>query len=310
MSTAVEKTQFIRNEALKLGFTHVGISKAGKLDEEAKRLQYWLENGHYGTMSYMENHFDKRIDPTELVPGAKSVISLLYNYYTDKDSDKEALKISRYAFGRDYHKILKKKLKLLFQIIKNVIPETEGRYFVDSAPVLERAWARKSGLGWIGKSTMLINPKTGTFLFLAELVLNIELEYNIETISDHCGTCRKCIDACPTKAISENGYQLDASKCISYLTIENKDEIPQSFKGKIENYIFGCDICQLVCPWNRFATEHNEPDFLPSDKLLNMQYKDWIRLGESEFNELFENSPVKRTKLEGLKRNIEFIAYK
>jgi len=310
MSASKQNTQFIKNEALKLGFLEVGISEAVILTEEEARLQNWLNIVHHGDMDYMQNHFEKRIDPTELVPGAKSVISFLYNYFTDKETDKSSFKISRYAYGKDYHNVLKKKLKTLLQIIKRKNPEAEGRYFVDSAPVLERAWARKSGLGWIGKSTMLINPKAGSFFFLAELVLNIELEYNTELISDHCGKCTRCIEACPTHAISEQGYQLDARKCISYLTIENRKEIPEEFSGKMNNYIFGCDICQIVCPWNKFATEHKDNNFLPDNQLMNMNDDDWQGLIAQRFNELFESSPVKRTKFSGLRRNIDFISHK
>jgi epoxyqueuosine reductase len=310
MSASKQNTQFIKNEALKLGFLEVGISEAVILTEEEARLQNWLNIVHHGDMDYMQNHFEKRIDPTELVPGAKSVISFLYNYFTDKETDKSSFKISRYAYGKDYHNVLKKKLKTLLQIIKRKNPEAEGRYFVDSAPVLERAWARKSGLGWIGKSTMLINPKAGSFFFLAELVLNIELEYNTELISDHCGKCTRCIEACPTHAISEQGYQLDARKCISYLTIENRKEIPEEFSGKMSNYIFGCDICQIVCPWNKFATEHKDNNFLPDNQLMNMNDDDWQGLIAQRFNELFESSPVKRTKFSGLRRNIDFISHK
>lgn len=308
MSARKQNTQFIKDEALKLGFLEIGISEAAKLTEEETRLQHWLNIGNHGEMDYMQNHFEKRIDPSELVPGAKSVISLLYNYYTDKKSAESSFKISRYAYGKDYHSVLKKKLKKLFQIIKNIIPETEGRYFIDSAPVLERAWARKSGLGWIGKSTMLINPKTGTFFFLAELVLNIKLEYNTGVITDHCGNCRRCIDACPTGAISEQGYQMDARKCISYLTIENRKEIPEEFSKKMDNYIFGCDICQIVCPWNKFATEHQEIDFLPHGKLMDMKDNDWKCLNTESFDELFRGTPVTRAKFSGLRRNIDFIA--
>ena len=305
-----QNTHFIKNEASKLGFIETGISEVSKLSEEKSILNNWLQNGQHGEMYYMENHFDKRIDISELVPGARSVISLLYNYYTVKELEKTSFRLSRYAYGKDYHKVLKKKLKQLLQIVKNEIPEADGRYFVDSAPVLERAWARKSGLGWIGKSTMLINPKAGTFFFLAELVLNIKLEYNTQIIADHCGKCRRCIESCPTGAISEHGYQIDARKCISYLTIENKKEIPYSFYGKMDNYIFGCDICQLVCPWNKFAKEHSETDFLPKAQLINMENDDWKYLNSDEFDNLFHSSPLKRAKFYGLKRNIDFVSNK
>ncbi|MGE5356719.1 MAG: tRNA epoxyqueuosine(34) reductase QueG [Deltaproteobacteria bacterium] len=305
MSEKSEYTRFIRSEALRLGFFDIGFSEAGLLDNEKTRLGEWLNNGFHSSMSYMENHFEKRLDPSVLVPGARSVVSLLYNYYTQKEL--AGYKISRYAYGKDYHKVIKKKLKTLFEMIKIKIPGVEGRYFVDSAPVLERSWARKSGLGWIGKSSMLINKKAGTFFFLSELVLNIELEYNNLQVTDHCGKCRKCIESCPTNAINENGYIIDAGKCISYLTIENKNPIPQHFKDKMNNYVFGCDICQLVCPWNKFAIEHEELAFVPGMELMSMNNNSWHDLTENKFNLLFEGSAVKRTKYAGLLRNIRFL---
>ena len=277
------------------------------MDEEAKRLEKWLNQNMHGKMHYMENHFEKRIDPTKLVPGAKSVISLTYNYDTSKQQkDSTAPKISKYAYGKDYHFVIKRKLKSLLQFMNETIGEVNGRCFVDSAPVLERDWAKRSGVGWVGKNTMLINPKQGSYFFLAELIIDLELESD-HPIKDYCGTCRRCIDACPTQAISENGYILDGSKCISYFTIELKEAIPEEFAGKFENWMFGCDICQEVCPWNRFSKPHQEPEFEPHERLLEMSKKEWEELTEDVFKEIFRKSAVKRTKFEGLKRNINFL---
>ncbi|HHH54866.1 MAG TPA: tRNA epoxyqueuosine(34) reductase QueG [Bacteroidetes bacterium] len=305
MDSLLQSTEKIKIKAKELGFFDIGISKVERLSEDEKRLKKWLSQGMYGSMTYMKNHFDKRVDPAMLVPGAKSVISLMYNYYTEKEQ-KSDLKISKYAYGRDYHKVVKKKLKFLLEYISTEIAEVNGRAFVDSAPVLERAWAKKGGLGWIGKNTLLINKSRGSFFFLAELIVDIDLFYD-SPVSDHCGNCTRCIDACPTDAISANGYEMNASKCISYLTIENKDEIPDEFEGKMENYIFGCDICQTVCPWNRFAQGHEEKDFEPKKKFLDMSNEDWKNLKEEEYKELFYGTPVVRTKYKGLKRNIEFV---
>lgn len=300
-------TEIIRNKALDLGFSFVGMAKAQKMDEESTRLEQWLNKNYHGTMGYMANHFELRTDPTKLVPGAKSVISLMYNYYTDETpSDPSAPKIASYAYGRDYHKVVKKKLKQLSLFMKSEIGDFQGRAFVDSAPVLERDWAKRSGLGWIGKNTLLIHPRKGSYFFLAEIICDLELQYD-HPIKDYCGTCTRCIDACPTDAFSENGYLLDASKCISYLTIERKDAIPQEFKGKMENWMFGCDICQEVCPWNRFSEIHNENDFKARPELLEMSKKDWQEITEEIFDEIFRGSPVKRTKYDGLKRNIKFL---
>jgi len=300
-------TDLIKKESNRLGFSEVGISRAEKLSVEEERLRNWLDKGYQGSMSYMGNHFDKRLDPTILVPGAKSVISLMYNYYTDKNQyDKTTLKVSKYAYGRDYHKVIKKKLKHLLSFINEKTDGVYGRAFVDSAPVLEKAWAGRSGLGWIGKNTLLINKDRGSYFFLCELIVDLELIYD-EPVSSHCGTCTKCIDACPTGAISVDGYELDASKCISYLTIEKKDEIPVEFEDKMENYIFGCDICQEVCPWNRSADEHNESDFEPKEGFLSMRKEDWAELTEEKYKELFYGTPVVRVKYQGLKRNIDFI---
>lgn len=300
-------TKYIKEEALKLGFSACGISKAAFLEEEASHLENWLNQNRHGEMAYMANHFDKRLDPTKLVDGAKSVISLMYNYYTDKkQKDIDAPKISKYAYGMDYHFVVKDKLKTLLKLIEGKVGAINGRVFVDSAPVLEKAWAAKSGLGWIGKHTNLINQQKGSFFFLAEIILDVELEYDTP-VSDHCGSCTKCIDACPTDAIFEP-YQVDGSKCISYFTIELKDAIPNEMKGKIDNWAFGCDVCQDVCPWNRFATKHNEALFEPKSEMLNMNKQAWEEITADLFQELFKKSPLKRTKFEGLKRNIRFLS--
>ncbi len=300
-------TQKIKDKAIELGFAGVGISKAERLDLAAERLQNWLDKGFHGEMGYMSNHFEKRVDPTLLVDGAKSVISLMYNYHSeDKQLDKTAPKISKYALGKDYHFVIKDKLKTLFNFINDEITPISGRVFTDSAPVLERDWAVRSGLGWRGKHTLMVNPKKGSYFFLAELIIDLELEYD-SAMKDYCGTCTRCIDVCPTDAIDSNGYEMDGSKCISYLTIELKGDIPEEFKGKMDNWMFGCDACQDVCPWNRFSTPHQESEFLPHPDLLKMTKIDWENLTQERFSELFKKSPVKRTKYSGLKRNIEFL---
>ncbi len=297
----------IKEEAIKLGFLFCGVSKAEFLEKEAPRLENWLQNNQHGQMKYMENHFDKRLDPRLLVDDAKSVISLGMNYYTDlRQSDPESPKLSTYAYGKDYHIVIKEKLKVLIDFIKQHTGEINGRAFVDSAPVMDKAWAEKAGLGWIGKNTNLINKKKGSFFFLAELILDMELEYDITPATDHCGTCTRCIDACPTEAIIAP-YLLDASKCISYLTIELKDEIPAEFKGKMDNWMFGCDICQDVCPWNKFSILHQQQAFNPPPELLAFRKKDWEEITEDVFQKLFKGSAVKRTKFEGLRRNITFL---
>jgi len=284
-----------------------GIAKAGFLEEEAPRLEKWLANHMHGEMHYMENHFDKRLDPRLLVDGAKSVISLGLNYYTEKkQTDPNAPKISKYAYGIDYHYVIKDKLKELLHFINENIGEVSGRAFVDSAPVLDKAWAKKAGLGWVGKNANLINKKSGSFFFLAELIVDLELEYDIEPTADHCGTCTRCIDACPTDAIVAP-YIVDGSRCISYLTIELKDAIPDEFKGKMDNWMFGCDVCQNVCPWNRFSVLHTEQAFDPAVELLEMNKRDWNEITEDVFRKVFKDSPVKRTKFSGLKRNIDFL---
>jgi epoxyqueuosine reductase len=301
----------IKKIATDLGFSYCGISKAEFLTEEAPRLEEWLKRNYQGKMNYLENHFDKRLDPTLLVPGAKSIISLIYNYYPEKDlvdTNPESFKIAKYAYGEDYHKVVKDKLKIFLDRIEEEVGAVNGRAFVDSAPVHERAWAKKSGLGWIGKNSLLLNRTMGSFFFLAELILDLELDYDLP-IKDYCGTCTACIDACPTDAIAEP-YVVDGSKCISYFTIELKEEIPASVKGKFENWIFGCDICQDVCPWNSFSKPHSEPRFAPPDNLQKMTQNDWSEITEEVFKTLFKNSPVKRTKFEGLKRNIAFLSSK
>ncbi len=302
-----DRTRWLKARAYELGFEFVGVSKAEFMEEEARRLEEWLNKGYHGQMAYMGNHFEKRVDPTKLVPGAKTVVSLMYNYHTEAEqSDPKAPKISKYAHGKDYHFVLKRKLKTLLQLIRENIGEVSGRCFVDSAPVLERDWARRSGIGWVGKNTLLIHPKRGSYFFLAELIIDLELEPD-GPIKDYCGTCRRCIDACPTDAIADNGYWVDGSKCISYLTIELKEAIPEEFKGKMDNWIFGCDICQEVCPWNRFSKRHEEPEFEPHPKLLEMTKNDWEELTEEVFRTVFKGSAVKRTKYKGLKRNIRFL---
>jgi len=298
-------TQFIKSEALRLGFDKLCVFKAGFLEEEAPRLESWLKNKSQGEMSYMENHFDKRLNPILLVDGARSVISLLLNYYPSEIQIADTYKISKYAYGQDYHYVIKEKLKELLDSIQTEIGEVYGRAFVDSAPVLDKAWAAKSGLGWIGKNSNLLTKSVGSFYFIAELIVDLDLEYDSAT-SDHCGTCTACIDSCPTTAIIAP-YVVDGSKCISYFTIELKNNIPQEVKGKFEEWAFGCDICQDVCPWNRFSKAHEEPLFNPNPDLLSMTKKDWREISEEVFKEVFKNSAVKRTKLEGLKRNIKFL---
>ena len=300
-------SNFIKNEAKKLGFMFCGIAKADFLEQEAPRLENWLKKNMHGEMQYMENHFDKRLDPRLLVDGAKSVISLALNYYTPNEQvDPLGPKISKYAYGNDYHHVIKDKLKLLLEAISENIGEVNGRGFVDSAPVLDKAWAKKAGLGWIGKNGNLLNKKAGSFFFLAELIVDLELEYDIEPTADHCGTCTNCIDACPTDAIVAP-YIVDGSRCISYLTIELKNEIPTEFKGKMDNWMFGCDICQDVCPWNKFSVLHNEPAFQPHPELLGLKSADWQDITEDIFKKVFKNSAVKRTKFSGLQRNISFL---
>ena len=301
-------TQMIKAEAQRLGFLSCGISKAGFLEAEAPRLESWLKKGMQGEMHYMENHFDKRLDPTLLVDDAKSVISLLLNYYPSETQNPDSYKISKYAYGQDYHFVIKDKLKDLLRFIQTEIGEVSGRAFVDSAPVLDKAWAAKSGLGWVGKNGNLLSKQVGSFFFIAELIVDLDLEYDTIT-TDHCGSCTACLDACPTEAIVAP-YVVDGSKCISYFTIELKDNLPAAMKGKFDDWMFGCDVCQDVCPWNRFSKPHQEPLFNPNPELLSFAKKDWEEITEETFRKVFKNSPVKRTKYEGLLRNIEFLSEK
>jgi epoxyqueuosine reductase len=299
--------QLIEQEALRLGFMSVGFAKADFLEEDAIRLESFLKNNYHGKMSYLENHFDLRVDPRKLVPNAKSVITLLLNYYPNESQDIDSPKIAKYAWGMDYHDVIKEKLKALFAYINQHIGQIDGRGFVDSAPVLERTWANKSGLGWIGKNGNLINKQVGSFFFIATLICDLELEPDPTFKTDHCGTCTRCIDACPTDAIIDN-KKIDASKCISYLTIELKDQlIPDAFEGKMDNWLFGCDVCQDVCPWNRFSKPHTEQAFTAHKEILNLSSQEWEALEESTFNTLFKHSPLKRSKWKGLQRNIQFI---
>lgn len=299
------KSAFVKSLATEMGFSFCGISRAEFLEAEAPRLEEWLSKGYQGKMHYLENHFDKRLDPTLLVPGAKSVISLAYNYFPEKDLASDGnFKIAKYAYGEDYHRVVKRKLKAFIDRLQEAWGNFEGRAFVDSAPVMERAWAQKSGVGWIGKNSLLLNRSMGSFFFLAEIIIDVPLPPD-GPIKDYCGSCTACMDACPTEAIPEP-YVVDGSKCISYFTIELKEEIPESAAGKFENWIFGCDICQDVCPWNRFAKPHQEPAFLPSEKLEGMTTSDWQEITEEVFQTLFKHSPLQRSKLKGLQRNVAF----
>ena len=297
--------QLIKTEAKRLGFLSCGISKAGFLEEEAPRLETWLNQNKHGEMQYIESHFDKRLDPTKLVEDSKSVISLLLNYYPQEEQIQNSFKLSKYAYGTDYHFVIKDKLKQLLQYIQDEIGEVHGRAFVDSAPVLDKAWAAKSGLGWIGKYSNLLTQQVGSFYFIAELIIDLDLEYDLP-VTDHCGECTACIDACPTQAIVKP-YVVDGSKCISYFTIELNDQIPNNVKGQFEDWMFGCDICQDVCPWNRFSKPHSEPLFNPHPELLSMTKKDWKEITEDTFKKVFKNSAVKRAKFLGLTRNIQFL---
>ncbi|MEO8235793.1 MAG: tRNA epoxyqueuosine(34) reductase QueG [Flavobacterium sp.] len=298
-------TNLIKSEAMRLGFLSCGISKAGFLEEEAPRLENWLNKQMHGQMSYMENNFDKRLNTTLLVDDAKSVISLLLNYYPSKIQNSDSYKISKYAYGQDYHFVIKEKLNELLYFIQTEIGEVSGRAFVDSAPVLDKAWAAKSGLGWIGKNSNLLTKQVGSFYFIAELIVDLDLEYDYAT-TDHCGSCTACIDTCPTEAIVAP-YVVDGSKCISYFTIELKENIPSEMKGKFDDWAFGCDVCQDVCPWNKFSKPHNEPLFRPNSEILSNTKKDWEEITEDTFKKVFKNSAVKRTKFEGLSKNIEFL---
>ena len=300
-----QHTQLVKKEAARLGFDFCGISKAAFLEEEAPRLEKWLNTKKHGQMGYMDNYFDKRLNPTLLVEGAKSVISLLYNYSPTQTQNPDAPKLSKYAFGQDYHEVIKNKLNEFLFSLKENIGDINGRAFVDSAPVMDKAWAAKSGLGWIGKHSNLINKQQGSFFFIAELIVDLHLEED-GPIKDYCGTCTKCIDACPTGAIVEP-YVVDGSKCISYFTIELKEAIPEEFKPKMDNWVFGCDVCQDVCPWNSFSKPHQQPLFNNTTGVLGLDASDWHNLTEETFNHVFKNSAVKRTKFKGLKRNLNFI---
>jgi len=308
-------SQFIKQTAHQLGFDYCGIAKAEFLSEDAKRLEAWLQKGFNGSMNYMNNYFDLRTNPQKLVPNAKSVITVLKNYYPEqfqnsklKTQNNELPKISKYAYGKDYHEVIKQQLNEFYSILKKQIGDFNGRGFVDSAPVLERAWAVKSCLGWVGKNGNFINKNSGSFFFIATLIIDVELDYDNPFVKDYCGTCTKCIDSCPTEAILPNKV-VDGSKCISYFTIELKDTlIPSEMQGRFDNWMFGCDVCQDVCPWNRFAKSHNELQFTPIPEILNFTTSQWEELTEEQFKIIFKNSPLKRTKYNGIKRNLRFIS--
>ncbi|GAB3898872.1 tRNA epoxyqueuosine(34) reductase QueG [Larkinella knui] len=307
ISIPQKHTRLLKSKAAELGFDFCGISNAEFLEEEAPRLESWLDRQMHGKMGYMANHFDKRLDPRLLVDGARSVVTVLLNYYPEKTiaCEEDGYKISKYAYGTDYHFVIKNKLKELLAFVHEEIGEVGGRFFVDSAPVMDKVWAKRSGLGWVGKHTNLITREMGSFVFIGELILDLELIPD-GPIADYCGTCTRCIDACPTDAITDP-YVVDGSKCISYFTIELKEAIPDEVKGKFENWIFGCDICQDVCPWNRFSRPHHTPDFDPNPALTEFTKNDWEEITQEIFQEIFRRSAVKRTKLEGLKRNVAFV---
>ncbi len=301
-------THYIKDTASSLGFEYCGIAKAQPLDEDARRLEQWLNKGMHGNMQYMENHFEMRVDPCKLVPGARSVITLLLNYFPAQQQDASAVKVSKYAWGNDYHEVIRTKLKLLIEGMKQTIGDINGRGFVDSAPVLERSWAQKSGLGWLGKNGNLITRQYGSFFFIATLITDLDLDYDDPFVKDFCGTCTKCIDACPTDAIHENKV-IDGSKCISYFTIELKEQlIPDTMKGRFDNWMFGCDTCQDVCPWNRFSRPTRETSFSPIPEVLHFSTGDWEDITEETFKTIFKNSPIKRSKYAGIKRNLKFLS--
>ena len=305
ISSAYTHTSLIKTIARSIGFDDCGIAKAQRLDEDARRLEQWLKKDYHGEMQYLENHFDLRVDPTKLVPGAKSVITLLFNYFPSVTQHDDVPKIAKYAYGSDYHLVIRAKLQEFLFRIKEEIGNIEGRGFVDSAPILERSWAQRSGLGWLGKNGNLINKKTGSFFFIATLITDLELTPDDPYLKDYCGTCTKCIDACPTEAILPN-KELDASKCISYYTIELKSNtLPDDLKNKADNWVFGCDICQDVCPWNRFSSSHKHKELEPLNEIMTFTFKDWIALDRESFNKIFKDSPIKRTKWEGMKRNLD-----
>jgi epoxyqueuosine reductase len=307
MNNLRNHTELVKQLAARLGFDHCGIARAGRLDEDARRLEQWLNKGMHGTMQYMENYFDLRIDPTRLVPGAQSVITLLLNYYPAQQQAEEVPKISKYAYGNDYHEVIRSKLNLFLAQLKQQVGEVHGRGFVDSAPVLERSWAQKAGMGWVGKNGNLINKKCGSYFFIATLITDLPLEYDAPFVKDYCGTCTRCIDQCPTEAILP-GKVVDGSKCISYFTIELKEAlIPGAMKNKFDNWMFGCDVCQDVCPWNRFSSATGETQFTPLPEILNFTRNEWEELTEESFKQIFKYSPLKRSKFEGIKRNLKFL---
>ena len=308
MTPAEKHAQILKSTAKRLGFDFCGIAKAEFLDSEAPRLEEWLNRNYQGKMAYLANHFDKRLDPTKLVEGAKTVVSLIYNYYPEKQllHQPEDTKLAKYAYGQDYHDVIRAKLTEFLEVLRDEVGEINGRSFVDSAPVMERQWAQRAGLGWIGKNSLLLNRQMGSFFFLAELIIDLEATYDTPLAKDYCGTCTACIDACPTDAIVQPEV-IDASKCISYLTIELKEAIPDEFAGKMENWVFGCDICQDVCPWNRFSRPHQEPAFKPNEELANFSNKEWVEMTEETFKRVFAKSAVKRTKFSGIKRNLDFL---
>ncbi len=308
MTPAEKHAQILKSTAKRLGFDYCGIAKAEFLESEAPRLEEWLNRNYQGKMAYLANHFDKRLDPTKLVEGAKTVVSLIYNYYPEKQlpHQPEDLKLAKYAYGADYHDVIRAKLTEFLEVLREEIGEINGRSFVDSAPVMERQWAQRAGLGWIGKNSLLLNRQMGSFFFLAELIIDLEARPDMPLGKDYCGTCTACMDACPTDAIVQPEV-IDASKCISYLTIELKEAIPNEFAAKMENWVFGCDICQDVCPWNRFSRPHRELAFQPNEELANFSNKDWIEMTEETFKRVFAKSAVKRTKYSGIKRNVDFL---
>lgn len=307
MSITASHTRLVKQTAAELGFDFCGIAKAQKLDEDAQRLENWLQKGMQGSMQYMENHFDMRVDPSKLVPGARSVITLLKNYYPPQQQESEGPQIAKYAFGQDYHEVIRAQLRHFLGLLQEKIGAIEGRGFVDSAPVLERSWAQRSGLGWIGKNGNLITRNNGSFYFIATLITDLELEYDDPFAKDYCGTCTRCIDACPTQAILPDKV-VDGSRCISYFTIELKDMlIPEKMKGQFNNWMFGCDTCQDVCPWNRFSRPHQEPAFTPIPEILNLSTREWEEMTEESFKKIFSKSPLKRSKYQGIRRNLDFI---
>lgn len=305
LNLSEQHTKIVNNIAQSMGFDSCGIAEARRLDDDARRLEKWLNKGFHGEMKYMENHFDMRIDPTLLVPGAKSVITLLYNYFPEQEQSQHLPKVAKYAYGKDYHLVIREKLTDFLKRIREKIGQIEGRGFVDSAPVLERAWAVESGLGWVGKNGNLINKKKGSFFFIATLITDLKLNADVPYVQDFCGTCNRCIEACPTNAILPN-KEIQASQCISYFTIELKQsQLPDQYKGKSDEWIFGCDICQDVCPWNRFSQPHQEPSFEPLNSILSFTIQDWINTDQYTFNQLFKDSPIKRSKWEGIQRNLK-----